>query len=163
MPNKRQLEGSFSMPNRKRNKCIEDLNEERSLDETFELFDGDVLDYDMYIAEMYDRENLVEMILNLNINDQERVSSSTINDIFQDNEDPGSFRCTSCLESFHELFHLTSHRCQNGDLGLDHDETRSPNESTALTSTRKDISDLLAALKCPLRTKLEDQDAINVQ
>ena len=59
MSNKRQLEGSFSMPNRKRNKCIEHLNKERSLNETFDLFDEDVLDYDLYIAEMYDRENLV--------------------------------------------------------------------------------------------------------
>ena len=156
MSNKRQLEGSFSMPNRKRNKCIEHLNKERSLNETFDLFNEDVLDYDLYIAEMYDRENLVEMILNLNINDQESVSSSTINDIFQDNEDPGSFRCISCFKSFHELFHLTSHRCQKGNLGLDHNEIRSPEASTVLTSTRKDIGELLAALQGPLRTKLQD-------
>ena len=139
---------SFSMPNRKRNKCKKYV--------TFELFDEDVLDYDMYVAEMYDRENLVEMILNLNINDQERVYSSTINDIFQDNEEPGSFRCTSCLESFPELFHLTSHRCKNGDLLLDHDETRSPDASTVLTSTRKDFRDLLAALRGPLWTKQQE-------
>ena len=96
------------------------------------------------------------MILNLNINDQETMSSSTINYIFLDNKDPGSFRCISCPRSFHELFHLTSHRCQNGDLGLDHDEIRSPEASTVLTSTRKDIGELLAALQGPIRTKLQD-------
>ena len=81
---------------------------------------------------------------------------STINGIFQDNKDPGSFRCFSCLKSFPELFHLTSHRCQKGNLGLDHDEIRSPEASTVLTSTRKDIGELLAALKGPIRTKLQD-------
>ena len=111
---------------------------------------------------MYDRENLVDIIHNLNINDHETISSSTINNIFQDNTDPGSFRCISCFKSFHELFHLTSHRCQNGDLSLDHNEIRSPEASTVLTSTRKDIGELLAALQGPIRTKLQDQEAIHV-
>lgn len=136
MTNKRQLEESLTMFNTKRIKTDEGLKESISkgsilinLD-----FDTNIDNYEMYKMGLHDREYLFGMINNLDL----------MEDIIQDNTTDGSFRCPVCLQALLELFQLSSHRCITEDLERCKD--RSSSASTALTSTRKDIGELLERL-----------------
>ena len=134
------------MSNMKRNKADEGLKESpNELDPidifhtaigsvlTFPELDADLKNYEMYKSGLHDCECLYGMIDKLEI----------IKDVRQENASPSIFRCPLCLQAFPELFQLNSHECITDDLELCQDRHSSSSASTALTSTRKDIGELL--------------------
>ena len=140
MPKKRQLEESFTMLQTKRTKPDEGFKEAHILADSVALFrdtrassevGADLNNYEAYKRGLHECEQLFGMINKLDI----------IEDINQDKS--VCFKCPLCLQAFPELFQLSSHKCIFNDLDLFHDRTRSSNASIALTSTRKDIGDLL--------------------
>ena len=130
MPNKRQLEGSFSTPIIKRNRSDEAVKESYDVIDIFEdskptELDSDLKNYEMYKAGLHECEYIFGMVNRLEI----------IEDIIQENN--SSFKCPLCLQAFPELNQLRLHHCNTDDLDLFKGGNRSSRASMALTSTRK--------------------------
>ena len=147
MSNKRQLDGSVRMPARKRYKPDEVLDESLDVADSVDVLrdsedifglDADLKNYETYKRGLDECEYFFGMINKLAI----------IEEAVQDNE--ASFRCPVCFQAFTELFQLNSHECTLDDPGLFQDGYRSSNISTALTSTRKDIGELLQGIPSSL-------------
>ena len=139
MPNKRQLERSFSMPIMKRNRTDELVKESHDCIYPIDIFrdskptelDLDLKNYEMYKAGLHECEYIFGMVNRLEI----------IEDVFQENN--STSRCPLCLQVFSDLNQLRLHHCFTDDFDIFKGGNRSSTASTALTSTRKDIGKLL--------------------
>ena len=136
MPNRHQLGGSILTPIINRNRSDEVDKETCDFNDIFgdsyhtEL-GSDLKNYEMYKADLHECEYMFGMINRLEI----------IEDIIQENN--SSFKCPICLQAFPELNRLPLHHCNTDDLDLFKGGSRSSRAAMALTSTRKDIGDLL--------------------
>ena len=138
MPNKRHLEETFSTPIMKRNRTDEVVKESPDFIYPIDIFgdskptelDLDLKNYEMYKAGLHECEYIFWMVNRLEIIDVCQENNSTS-------------RCPLCLQVFSELNQLRLHHCFTDDLNLFEGGKGSTRASTALTSTRKDIGELL--------------------
>ena len=140
MPNKRQLEESFTMTCTKKIKSHEDILQiTTNSNEIISELGPDLNTYEVYKRNLHECEYLFGLMNRLEV----------IEDPTQDKE--AYLRCPLCLQVFFEQFQLRSHKC-NADVDFELFTTRtsSSKASTALTSTRKDIGDLLKGIPSKL-------------
>ena len=138
MPNKCQLEESISTPIMKRNRTDEVVKESHDFIYSIDIFgyskptelDSDLRNYEIYKAGLHECEYIFGMVNRLEIID-----------VFQENN--STSRCPLCIQVFFEMNQLRLHHCFTDDLNLFECGKGSTRASTALTSTRKDIGQLL--------------------
>ena len=145
MPNKRQLERSFLTPIMKRNKTDEVVKESHDFLYPIDIFgdskptelDLDLKNYEMYKAGLHECEHVFRMVNKLDI------------------------RCPLCLQVFSELNQLRLHHCFTDDLDLFKGGNRSSTASMALTSTRKDIGELLDVIPITHYAEYQNTSGVN--
>ena len=156
MPNKCQLGESISTPIMKRNRTDEVVKESHDFIYSIDIFgdskptelDSDLRNYEMYKAGLHECEYIFGMINRLEIID-----------VFQDNN--STSRCPLCLQVFSELNQLRLHHCFTDDLNLFECGKGSTRASMALTSTRKDIGQLLDGIPKTHYTEYQNNSEVD--